>query len=79
MEATNKFLHNCDWLDVPNGDESVEGDIEEDEIEDERRHRGSSREEDERRPQNVDGEDDLADAGHISGGDEANGWEWIWW
>jgi hypothetical protein len=75
-EATNKFLHDRDRLDVRDGDESDEGDIEEDEIEDEHRHQGGSHEEDERRPQgasDVDGEDDVADAGHISGGDEADG------
>jgi len=75
-EATNKFLHDRDWLDVRDGDESDEGDLEEDEIEDEHRHQGGSREEDERGPQgasDVDGEDDVADAGHISGGDEPNG------
>ena len=75
-EATNKFLYDCDPLDVPNSDESVKGDIEEDEIEDEHRHQGSSCEEDECRPQDagdMDGEDDVADLGHISGGDEADG------
>ena len=77
-EATNKFLHDCNPLDVPNGDESVEGDIEEDEIEDEHRHQGGSHKEDERRPQDhdagdVDGEDDVADLGCISGRDEADG------
>ena len=56
-EATNKFLFNHDRLDVPDGNESVESDIEEDE-------NGDS---------DVNGEDDVADAGHISGGDEANG------
>jgi len=75
-EATNKFLHDRDRLDVPDGDESVEGDVEEDEIEDEHRHQGGSCEEDEHRLQDasdVDGEDDVADAGHISGGDESDG------
>ena len=75
-EPTNKFLHDRDPLYVPNGDESDEGDIEEDEVEVEHRHQGGSREEDERRPQDtgdVDGEDDVADPGRISGGDKADG------
>ena len=73
--ATNKFLHNHDLLDVPNGDKSVKGDIEEDEIEDKHRHQGGSCEEDECKPQDaddMDSEDDVADLGCISGGDEAD-------
>ena len=61
---------------MPNGDVSDEGDIEEDEVEVEHRHQGGSHEEDERRPQDtgdVDGEDDMADPGRISGGDKADG------
>ena len=75
-EATNKFLHDRDRLDVRDGDESVESDVEEGEMsglnEDEHRQEGGSHE-DENRPQDPGGEDDVADAGHISGGDEANG------
>jgi hypothetical protein len=54
-EATNKFLHDRDRLDVPNGHEGVEDDVE-DEIsglDDEHRYQGGSREEDERRPQDA--------------------------
>lgn len=75
-EATNKFLHDRDRLDVPYGEESVEGDVEEDEIEAEDRHQGGSGEEDERRPQDavdVADKDDVDDAGRILGGDEADG------
>ena len=75
-EATNKFLHDRDRLDVPDGDESIGGNVEEDEIEDEHRHQGGSCEEDECRPQDasdVDGEDDVANGGPTSGGDDADG------
>ena len=62
---------------MPDGEESIEGNVEEGDIaepeENECRHQGGSREEDENgRPHNA-GEDDVADAGRILGGEEANG------
>ena len=62
---------------MPNGEESIEGDVEEGDIaelkENECRHQGGSCKEDENgRPHDA-GEDDVADVGHILGGEEADG------
>ena len=77
-EATNKFLHDRDRLDMP-GHEGAKEDVElEDEISghDEGKHRyqGGSRDENsECRPQDT-GEDDVGDVlGHNLGGEEADG------
>ena len=77
-EATNKFLHDRDRLDIP-GHDGAEEDVElKDEIsgldEGEHRYQGGSRDENsERRPQDA-GEDDVDDMlGHILGGEEADG------
>lgn len=65
-EATNKFLHDRDRLDVPNGHEGVEDDLEEDEM-------SGLNEGGEQRPQCSGGEDDMDGADCISGGDRADG------
>ena len=62
---------------MPNGEESIEGDVEEGDIaepkENERRHQGGSHEEDENgRPHDA-SEDDVADVCRILGGEEADG------
>ena len=77
-EATNKFLHDRDRLDIP-GHEGAEEDVE---IEDEKsrldegehRYQGGGHDENsERRPQDA-GEDDVDDVlGHILGGEEGDG------
>ena len=75
-EATNKFLHDRDRLDLPNGLEGAEDDAE-DEISglDEGEH--GSGDESEHRPRDagdVASEDDVDDVvGHILDGDEADG------
>ena len=62
---------------MPDGEESIEGNVEEGDIaepeENECRHQGGSHEEDENgRPHDA-SEDDVADVGHILGGEEADG------